>query len=311
MLSGNYNYQYMDWSHSEILGENFKHKGNLVTHLMTPTMTIGLSDYLNISYQQAIGIRAMDWGRDEVSGHHRTEDSLSDFLDQAEGSLFGDARINLKYLLTNTGLQSGSRIFLGMGLTVPSKSVLKENPFLEVEYDDNGNPIKNAHRHFSLSDGGYKANLELQYYIKNNSKSIFIPTFYGLTANYIRPLSESKYGYKSSTTYIGVGSCLFSTQLKNTWAPKGISLGLAFLKTEEAYWDGLKAPNSKTEVIIPSLGMIWNHKDYGSLSLNLKYNKNEVIPEAEDDIENESTSFEISIGYRKTLSYSIPWLYFN
>jgi hypothetical protein len=197
-----------------------------------------------------------------------------------------------------------------MGLTIPSKSVLKKTPFLEVEYDENGNPIENTHRHFSLSDGAYKAILELQYYIKNNSKSIFMPAFYGLTANYIRPLSESKYGYKPSTTYIAVGSCLFSTQLKNMWAPKGISLGLAFLKTEEAYWDGIKAPNSKTEVIIPSLGMIWNHKDYGSLSLNLKYNKNEVIPEAEDDIENESTSFEISIGYRKTLNYTIPWLYY-
>jgi len=310
MLSGNYNYQYMDWSHSKIQGEDFKHEGNLVTNLITPTITIGLSDYLNISYQQALGVRAMDWGRAEESGHHRSEDSLSDFLDQAEGSLFGDARINLKYLLTNTGLQPGSRIFLGMGLTIPSNSVLKESPFIEVVYDEDGIPVENSHRHFSLSDGAYKANLELQYYIKNSSKSIFIPAFYGLTANYIKPLNESKYGYKPSTTYIGVGSCLFSTQLKNIWAPKGISLGLAFLKTEEAYWDELPAPNSKTEVFIPSLGMIWSHKDYGSLSVNLKYNKNEVIPEAGDGIENESTSFEISVGYRKTLNYTIPWLYY-
>ena len=54
--------------------------------------------------------------------------------------------------------------------------------------------------------------------------------------------------------------------------------------------------------------MIWSHKDYGSLSLNLKYNQNEAIPE--DALDNKSTSFEISFGYRKTLNYTIPWLYY-
>jgi len=294
----------MDWSHGPIGGEDFKHLGNLVTHITTPTITIGLSDYLNISYQQTIGVRSMDWMGDQESEHHRDENSLEDFVN-AIGSAFGDTRINLKYLITNTGLQPGSRIFLGTGLTIPSNSILIKSPFLENEVD---NTALEEHRHFSLSDGAYKANIELQYYIKNSSKSIFIPAFYGLTANYIKPLNESKYGYKPSTTYIGVGSCLFSTQLKNIWAPKGISLGLAYLKTEKAYWDDIESPNSETEVIIPSLGMIWSHKDYGSLSLNLKYNQNEAIPE--DALDNKSTSFEISIGYRKTLNYTIPWLYY-
>jgi hypothetical protein len=58
--------------------------------------------------------------------------------------------------------------------------------------------------------------------------------------------------------------------------------------------------------LIPSIGLIWNHKDYGSLSLNIKYNQNEAI--AEDALNNESESFEISIGYRKTLNYTIPFL---
>ena len=65
---------------------------------------------------------------------------------------------------------------------------------------------------------------------------------------------------------------------------------------------------SKTEVILPSFGIIWTHKDYGSFTLNIRYNKNEKVPE--DALDNRSTSFEMSIGYRKTLDYVIPWLYF-
>ena len=90
------------------------------------------------------------------------------------------------------------------------------------------------------------------------------------------------------------------------WAPKGISLGLAFLKTEKAFWNTKEAPNSKTETFVPSIGLVWNHKKYGGLSLNIKYNENESI--SEDVLDNESKSFEISIGYRKTLNYTIPFL---
>ena len=77
----------------------------------------------------------------------------------------GDATFNPKYLLTNTGNTTGSGIFLGAGLVVPSNSVLTSNRFLpnsDGTYDD--------HRHFSLSDGCYKSNFELQFYIKNMTK---------------------------------------------------------------------------------------------------------------------------------------------
>ena len=303
MFSMNYNYQYIDWSHGPIVGdEEFDHLGNLVTHLIRPTITIGLSDYFNISYQQAIGIRSMDWMGGEDSNHHRDENSLSNFVN-AIGNAYGDATINLKYLLTNTGMQPGSRIFLGTGLIIPSNNVLTKSPFL----DEDGDGIADEeHRHFSLSDGCYKTNFELQYYIKSNTKKLFLPNFYGLTINYIKPLKESDYGYLSSDTYVAVGSALFSTNLKPLWAPKGISLGLAFLKTKEAFWNDIEAPNSKTEAFVPSIGLIWNHKEYGGLSLNIKYNQNEAI--SEDVLDNESESFEISIGYRKTLNYTIPFL---
>ena len=130
MFSMNYNYQYIDWSHDQIPGEPFQHKGNLVTNIITPTITIGLSDYFNISYQQTIGVRSMDWMGDSTSMHHQDGNTSTDF-ENAHGSKFGDGTINLKYLITNTGMQSGSRIFLGAGLMIPSKNVLTVNPFLE------------------------------------------------------------------------------------------------------------------------------------------------------------------------------------
>jgi len=312
MVSGNYNYQFIDWSHDKVpnledgpSGDDHAHVGTMSTHLITPTITLGLSDYVNISYQQAIGIRSMDWMGEGDSNHHRDENSLSAFANALGGAL-GDATINLKYLLTNTGVQSGSRIFIGGGLIIPSNSILTKSPFIDEDGDD---VVDEAHRHFSLSDGCYKTNFELQYYIKRNSKNWFLPAFYGITFNYIQPLKESKYGYLSGNTYIGIGSVLFATKFKNTWSPKGISLGIAFLKSKEAYWNNEKAPNSIAKAFIPSFGMIWNHKTYGSLSLNVKYNQNEAI--AEDVNNNKSSSFEISLGYRKTLSYSVPWLYFN
>ena len=302
MFSMNYNYQYIDWSHDPIPGEPFEHIGNLVSHIIRPTITIGLSDYLNISYQQTIGIRSMDWMGEGDSYHHRDENTLSDFLNQAIGNAFGDANINLKYLITNTGLQPGSRFFLGTGLIIPSNSVLTESPFLENE---DGSAL-NEHRHFSLSDGCYKTNFEAQIYFKNNSKKIYIPSFYGLTANYIKPLRESDYGYLAGDAYIGVASILFPSKLKQIWAPKGISLGFAYVKTEKAFWNTEEAPNSESQMLIPSIGIIWNHKDYGSFSLNLKYNDKANF--SESSLNNQVSMFELSIGYRKTLNYTIPFL---
>ena len=313
MLSGNYNYQFIDWSHDAILnteggpaGDDHAHLGTMSTHLITPTITIGLSDYVNISYQQAIGVRSMDWMGEGDSNHHRDENSLSEFTN-ALGSTFGDATINLKYLLTNTGMQNGSRIFVGGALIIPSNSVLTKNPFIDENPEDN--ITDEEHRHFSLSDGCYKTNLELQYYIKRNAKNWFEPAFFGITFNYIKAIEESKYGYLPGATYIGVGSLLFATKLKNTWAPKGVSLGLSYLSTEKGFWNDELAPNSEAKLFIPSLGIIWNHKKYGSISLNLKYIENKsIIPE--DAPNGDVQAFEMSIGYRKTLNYTIPWLYF-
>ena len=81
MVSSNYNYQFIDWSHGPVAGEPFEHIGTLYTHLITPTIPLGLSDYINISYTQAIGVRGMGWGL-EHSAHHRNEYSTKDFLER-------------------------------------------------------------------------------------------------------------------------------------------------------------------------------------------------------------------------------------
>ncbi len=139
------------------------------------------------------------------------------------------------------------------------------------------------------------------------TKKRYIPTFYGLTLNYKSPLNESKYGYKASTTIVGVSSILFATKLKKIWQPKGLSLGLAFINTSDAFWNDEKAPNSKSKFFIPTIGLIFSDKDKGSLSINLKYVKdNSIIPE--DAPDSEIKSYELSIGYRKTLKYFIPWI---
>ena len=301
MVSNNYNYQFIDWSHGPIGNEPFEHIGTLSTHLITPTITLGLSDYINISYTQAIGVRSMGWDLLDESLHHREENSLEPF-DNALAGLFGDGRLSIKYLLTNTGSHSGTRIFIGSGLVIPGKSVLTADPF-----DTTGGEYL-PHRHFSLSDGCYKANFEVQYYIKTKPKNIFMPTFYGITFNYLIPLKESDHGYLPGNAYSGIASLIFPTKFKNNWYPKGLSLGFIYMKTESSFWHEDETPNSEAEMYLPVIGLIWNHKKYGSFSLNMRYNQNEAIPEDVND--NKSTSFELSIGYRKTLDYTIPWLYY-
>jgi hypothetical protein len=304
MLTTDYNYQYIDWSHDPVSGEPFNHLGNLITSIISPAITVGLTDYLNLSFRTSIGSRSMDWMGSSDSKHHRDESSTTDF-DNAHGSLFGDSNLTLRYLFTNTGLKSGSRIFLGAGLSIPSNSVLTISPYLkdnslENPYDD--------HRHFSLSDGCYKTNYEFQYYMKSDSKFSFVPSFYGFTINYLDPLNESEYGYLPGSTFTVITSLLFSTNLSHNVLPKGLSIGVAYAEMSVSSWHGIEA-NSSFSSILPTLGFIWSDDTLGSLSLNIKYNKNELIKEDQNLLNNKSKSIEISLGYRKTLDYTIPWLY--
>ena len=167
MLGANFNYQFIDWAHDKIAGEDFEHKGTLSSTVITPAITIGLNDWWNITFIQVIGKRVMTWGvKDSITIHHRDEGSDSDF-DNANGGILGDSRLMLRFLALNAGTGPGLRLFLGGGIGIPSKNTLTSSPFLPVV----------EHRHFSMSEGIYKAIFETQFFVKKTEN----PIFYGGT----------------------------------------------------------------------------------------------------------------------------------
>jgi len=96
MVGANFNYQFIDWEHGDI-GEGFDHEGTLSATIFSPNITIGLTDWWNITFSQVIGRRYMTWGVDSVSIHHRDEGTESNF-DNAIGGYLGDSRILLRLL---------------------------------------------------------------------------------------------------------------------------------------------------------------------------------------------------------------------
>ena len=89
--------EYIDWWHDVLpdSSENFEHKGALASSILTPSVTIGLSNYINISLSQIIGYRHMFWDKDEYSIHHRTEGSSNNFIN-AVGGLLGDRKVMVR-----------------------------------------------------------------------------------------------------------------------------------------------------------------------------------------------------------------------
>ena len=104
MFTVDYHSQYIDWWHSPIPfpssespAEPYNHFGLLRSNIVNLGLTIGLDDWWNISLKQTIGERCMEWETAELSSHHRTECTSTDY-DNAKGGYFGDIRINVKYL---------------------------------------------------------------------------------------------------------------------------------------------------------------------------------------------------------------------
>lgn len=320
MLTLNMNMQQIEWSHDFDLegADDFNHFGTLDSYLLIPTITIGLSDYWNFNYTQVIGVRSMGWGPDQETIHHRTETSLEDFTN-AKGGAFGDAKLKFRYLMNNVGMQPGNRFFIGFGLSVPSDNTLTSDPFFleeaengPIDWDDEEEDYN--HRHFALSDGTYKGVIELQFFKKQMSN----PVFYGLSTNIEIPFDESQYTdtdqkYTAGNNYNITTSALFSITSKNQYAPIGITGGLSFLKTEQAFWNDLPDPTSKSTIVVPSVGVIWKTKQ-GSVSINIQ---KPIFIEGvgmgsdnDNNLNNQFDAIEVVFGYRYTLDYVIPWLYF-
>ena len=243
MVGANFNYQYINWEHGDI-GEGFKHKGTLSATIITPNITIGLTDWWNITFSQVLGKRYMTWEVAETSDHHRDEGSESDF-DNAIGGYLGDSRILVRFLALNAGKGPGLRLFIGGGVGIPSKNTLTADPFFL-----SGDAVE-PHRHFSMSDGVYKGIFETQFYIKRMQNPVFI----GGTFSVIVPLRESKYGYTGSRL-VDLTLTAFSKKVK--LINGSIGGNVMIRNTTEAYWNGIAAPNSKSTMVIPGVGALWS-----------------------------------------------------
>ena len=324
MINIDMNYQHIIWSHDPLPYENFIHKGFLNSYTINPRITVGLSEYVNLTISQAIGVRDMIWEPTDTSIHHRNENTTTNFKIpyndeiQAKGGVFGDSKINLKYLYKDVGMKEGSRVYFGVGLIIPSKAVLRSDPFKKPEdIDDIDEWLsgKYDHRHFSLSNGVYKGSLELQLFNKRFSN----PIFYGVVFNIDIPISASKYGYLPGINYSISSSMILErksySEDKFNVLPGGFLYGLTFIGFEEASWNDNPTPNSKSLMLVPSIGAVWP-TNKGSISLSFQkpfFIKGDNIMVgidtiSNDPLNNKTNAFELILGYRRNLGYIIPWL---
>ena len=245
----------------------------------------------------------MTWDGDTTTIHHRDENSLSDFINTT-GGLLGDTRLMFRYLLYNDGQGSGRRLFFGGGLVFPSKNTITSDPFFL-----NGEE-KTEHRHFSISEGAYKALAEIQIFKKRSSN----PVFYGLVGNVEVPLSESRYEFMPGISYSCNISVLYNNKKYDSeknlnLIPIGFPLGLSFIGLTEASWHEVPTPNSESQILVPSIGAIWKLGE-GSISISLQKPIfiSGQIGSDDNPLNNKANAFEIVFGYRRNLGYMIPWL---
>ena len=295
MVGANFNYQFIDWAHDKIVnsGEDFNHIGTLGAKIFTPNITIGITDWWNITFSQVVGKRVMTWDvEDNITIHHRDEGSDSDF-DNAIGGILGDSRIMLRFLALNAGKGPGLRLFIGGGIGIPSKNRLTQSPFLS----------DTEHRHFSMSEGIYKAIFETQFFVKRTNN----PVFAGGTFSIEHPLRDSEYGYTGSRL-VDFSLTAFSKKIK--LINGSIGGNIMFRNTSEAYWNGTAAPNSKSTIIIPGVGALWS-LGFATLSVNVQ--KPIFIDGAfsggDGNSNGKTDTWQISIGMRRILDYYIQWLY--
>ena len=298
MLSLDNANQHIDWWHEALpdTGEGFDHKGTLTSIVFTPTITVGLSNYWNMTVTQNLGNRIMTWEGDTITIHHRDEGSHTNFKN-AIGGIFGDTRILFRYLAYNDGQGVGKRLFLGGGLAIPSKNTLTQDPFFL-----NGQP-KEEHRHFSMSEGVFKGLFEVQYYKKRDLNPVFIG---GAAAAEI-PLRINKYGYQGSRLY-DFTMTMYSKQIPAIKSAIGSNVSLRHITN--SYWNSVPAPNSKATTLTLGCGFLWNLK-VGSVGLGLQkpiFLEGGFSGDETGDLEQRVQAWQVALSYRRVLDFVIPWL---
>jgi hypothetical protein len=289
--------QYIDWWHEALpgSGEGFDHEGTLTSLILSPTLTVGLSNYWNFTFSQILGNRIMTWDGDTTTIHHRDEGTESNFKN-AVGGIMGDSRFMFRYLVFNDGQGAGKRWFLGGGVVVPSKNTITSDPFFL------GGEEKTDHRHFSMSEGVYKGVLEMQYFKKQMAN----PVFMGGTIMAELPINDNNYGYRASQLY-DLSLTVFSKQIPVINGSLGGSL--ITRHTTESYWNGVAAPNSRSTIITAGCGLLWNMK-IGGIGINIQkpFFVGGTFSGIEGEVAQKVGAWQISFSYRRLLSFVIPWL---
>ena len=337
MLFSNLAYQHFDWWHDKVPGaydingefEDFEHEGLFKNKAINLGLTIGLNDYWNVTLSQLISERCMEWqGPVDEDGssltvHHRSECTSSDFSYTDEttgqntqiafGGVLGDTRINFRYLLFNQMKGPGTRLFLGMGLDIPSSNVITESPWVKSDHDGiEATPDRyTPHRHFYLSDGAYKMNLQLQFFKKRSQ----FPVFWGGTFSFNFPLNDSKYGFTPSQRYelslmAMSGSTSFQKIKLGNLSLSSIGPTLTIGYASRSRWEGEgETPNSKSILYVPGINILLSFKNGGGLGVNLTRGFESYFNENPSDIEEKTSIYGISISYRTVLNNRIDWLW--
>ena len=333
MLSNSTFLQFIDWYHDPVSSEpEWQHSGTFQSYIVQPSFSIGVTNDINISITQSIGLRNMNFSPkyigtgnppgDFISAHHRNENSLSDFVN-AIGGMFGDLSIMGKFILYYTDSSEGSRIFFSSGLTIPSKNILKSDPYFRKEIDTNyGNSdgivqpseIINfnefstfedkEHKHFAMSDGAYRLIFEPSYYYKKFTN----PVFLGISLRYATQVA-SKTTFNSSDSYDLTFTSLFASSKIPTIQniiPKNInfSFGTTLSYIGIMYWDGYRSPISDQLVVRPSYGILFNTDNYGTFNLiaNTSYYFKGVFQDSNDSeppgFEQRADEYSIMFNYR-------------
>ena len=324
MLFADFSYQYFDWWHDiipdanefDVNGERFEHSGLFKNKIINLGATVGINDYWNITISQFFLERCMEWGGpvdefgNSLTVHHRTECSSTDFFNDegtqmAYGGTSGDARINFRYLLFNQGKGPGNRLFFGIGLDIPSSNVITESPWKKTDGE------YTPHRHFYISDGAYKLNLDLQFFNKRTK----FPVFWGGVFTTSLPLNDSKYGFSPSNRYqLNILALSGSNSLQKIklgeYALSSIGLTLFVDYATRSSWDNEgDTPNSKSLLYMPGINFLISTPSGNGLGINIARGYQYYFNENASDVDEDTDIFSITVNYRTVLDKIIEKLY--
>ena len=333
MLSNSTFVQYIDWYHDPVSSEpDWQHSGTFESYIAQPSLSIGVTNDINISITQSIGLRSMNFspiyvGLNEppnnfISAHHRNENSLSNFKN-AIGGMLGDLSIMSKFILYYTDSSEGSRIFFSSGITIPSYNILNSDPYfrkeIDVNYGNSDGIVEQAeianfnenstfeskeHKHFAMSDGAFRFIIEPSYFYKKFTN----PVFLGISLRYATQIA-SRTTFKSSDSYdLTLTSLFASSKIPSMQkiVPKNInfSFGTTISYIGSMYWDGYKSPISDQLVVRPSFGVLLNTDSYGTFNVNFNtsYYFKGIFQDSNDNepigFEQRADEYSIFINYR-------------